>query len=54
MNGDGKVNGKDSILLLQHLTGQTSDTFNLTNADYNADGKVNGKDSILLLQYLTN
>lgn len=54
VNGDGKVNGKDSILLLQHLTGQTADAFNQTNADYNADGKVNGKDSILLLQYLTN
>lgn len=54
VNEDGKINGKDSILLLQYLTGTTPANFNLSNADYNADGKVNGKDSILLLQYLTN
>lgn len=53
VNEDGKINGKDSILLLQYLTGTTPTNFNLSNADYNADGKVNGKDSILLLQYLT-
>lgn len=52
VNGDGKVNGKDSILLARHLAGDTSADFNLTNADYNSDGKINGKDSILLAQYL--
>lgn len=53
VNGDGFINGKDSIVLLQHLTGNTHESFNEANADLNGDGKVNGKDSILLLQYLT-
>ena len=51
INGDGIVNGKDSILLLQYLAGWDV-SFNSENADINGDGTVNGKDSMLLLQYL--
>lgn len=54
VNGDGTVNGKDSIMLLQYLTGQTNESFNAANADFNGDGTVNGKDSIMLLQYLVS
>lgn len=51
LNDDGKVNLKDSMLLLQYLAGWEVD-FNEINADVNSDGKVNLKDSMLLLQYL--
>ena len=54
VNVDGVVNGKDSILLLQYLTGKTNAVFNAANADFNSDGTVNGKDSILLLQHIAN
>ena len=52
VNGDGKVNGKDSVQLARYLVGETPADFNEANADYNADGIVNGKDSILLAKYL--
>jgi hypothetical protein len=51
VNDDGKVNGKDSILLAQYLA-RWDVSINLNAADVNGDGKVNGKDSILLAQYL--
>ena len=52
VNGDGKVNGKDSVQLARYLVGEVPENFNEANADYNADGIVNGKDSILLAKYL--
>ena len=52
VNSDGKISGKDSVVLAKHLAGENPDNFAEKNADYNADGKVNGKDSVLLAQYL--
>lgn len=51
LSGDGKINGKDSTLLMQYLAGWDV-TIDTAAADLNGDGKVNGKDSTLLLQYL--
>ena len=51
INGDGTVNGKDSILLLQYLAGWNVN-IDMASSDINKDGTVNGKDSMLLLQYL--
>ncbi len=51
LSGDGKINLKDSMLLLQYLAGWEIE-FDEKNADINGDGKVNLKDSMLLLQYL--
>lgn len=51
VNGDGKVNGKDGILLAQYLA-EWDVTINMDAADVNGDGKVNGKDGVLLAQYL--
>ena len=50
-NGDGKVNGKDGVLLAQYLA-EWDVTINTDAADVNGDGKVNGKDGVLLAQYL--
>lgn len=51
VNGDGEINGKDTILLSQHLAGWDV-TIDLRTADVNHDGKVDGKDQILLSQHL--
>ncbi len=51
VNGDGVVNGKDSVLLAQYLA-EWDVSIDLDAADVNADGEVNGKDSVLLAQYL--
>lgn len=51
VNDDGKVNGKDGVLLAQYLA-EWNVTINMDAADVNGDGKVNGKDGILLAQYL--
>ena len=53
VNGDGKVNGRDSILLAQYMADWDVEIV-FANADVNADGKVNGKDSILLAQYMAD
>ena len=50
-NADGEVNGKDLILLRQHLAGWDVEPV-MNNADCNGDGAVNGKDLILLRQHL--
>lgn len=52
-NGDGKVNAKDSTLILQYSVGilKNSATFELSFADVNKDGKINAKDSTLILQF---
>ena len=51
LNGDGSVNGTDSVLLLQYLAGWDT-AADLRGADVNGDGIINGTDSVLLLQYL--
>lgn len=51
VNGDGKINGLDVILLRQHIAGWTV-TLDTAAADVNGDGRVNGLDMILLRQYV--
>lgn len=53
LNGDSKIAGADSALLLQYLAGwNIENNFTKAAADVNADGSVNGKDITLMLQYL--
>ena len=51
INGDGKLNNKDAILLMQYLAGWET-AAPAVSADINNDGKLNNKDVILLMQYL--
>ena len=51
VNGDGKVNGIDAIVLRQYLASWDVQ-LSLEAADVNGDDKVNGLDAILLRQYL--
>ena len=55
INGDGRVNVKDNMVLARHLAGWDgygADTINLAAADLNADGEVNVKDSMILARHL--
>lgn len=51
LNGDGKINGQDAVLLQQYLA-EWEITVSESGADVNADGMVNGQDAVLLQQYL--
>lgn len=53
VNDDGKVNGKDYILLSQFLA-DWDVTINENNSNVNGDTKVNGKDAIRLAQFLAD
>ena len=50
-NGDGKINGRDYAMLIQHINGANVN-ITLKNADVNVDGKINGRDYALLIQYI--
>lgn len=55
VNGDGKVNPEDRMILtryLAHWTGYTADMIDMDAADVNADGKVNNFDRMILTRYL--
>lgn len=52
-DGDGQVNIKDCISILNHVVGRNKISKNLiTSADANRDGQVNIKDSIDILNYV--
>ncbi len=51
VNGDGKVNAKDSLLVLRSTVGKQTLTPNQKQtADLNGDGKVNAKDAAQILK----
>ena len=52
MNGDGKTNNADVILLIRYQTGWTGLKIVEEAADFNGDGSVNMKDIILLIRAL--
>ena len=52
VNADGKVNTRDVIALLKHITGETVKV-DENALDINGDGKVNTRDVITLLKYIT-
>ena len=53
INGDGKINMKDLVLLQQYLN-DWAVTLDDLAADVNRDGRLNMKDVILLQQYLND
>ena len=53
INGDGKINMKDLVLLQQYLN-DWAVTIDELAADVNRDGRLNMKDVILLQQYLND
>ncbi len=50
VNGDGKVNTKDSVLLRKHILDGT--VIDEEAGDVDGTGKINSRDSILLRQYI--
>lgn len=52
VNGDGKVNNVDAMLILQYAVGVIKeDRLNLNMANVNGDSKTNNVDAMLVLQY---
>ena len=51
VDGNGTVNGRDSLMLLQYVAGWEV-TINESNADVDQNGTVNGRDSLIMLQYI--
>ena len=53
VNGDGKINSGDAILILKYMVGQEDKLFEnqIKNADTNLDEEVNSQDALLILRY---
>ena len=52
VNGDGKVNYLDAMLIAQYYVGDiTAEDLDATVADVNGDGKINYLDAMLVAQY---
>lgn len=55
INGDGKINSADAVLIIKHISGNGNLFDNqIKNADVNSDGTVNSIDALLILRYATN
>lgn len=52
VNGDGKVDILDAILLLRYIAEYEDENFISANADFNGDGEVDIMDAIALLKYV--
>ena len=52
VNGDGKVNSDDAVVILQKLVGLPVEKYIEAAADYNGDGKSNSDDAVAILQWL--
>lgn len=52
VNGDGKINSSDAILILQHSVGiETLEGSQFLAGDVSADNRLNSTDAILILQF---
>ena len=49
VNGDGKTDSSDALLVLQYAVGQKK-TIDKTKADLNGDGLINSGDALIILQ----
>ncbi len=54
VNDDGKINGRDIALMMQHINDWDDVEINVDAADVLRDGKINGKDYAILMQYLND
>ena len=50
VNGDGKVNSTDAVLILRYAA-QLGVDIDTAAADVNGDGKINSTDAVLVLRY---
>ena len=52
VNGDGRRNVSDIMLIVNYILGQTSEDFNTVLADLNNDGNVNVSDIMILVNII--
>ena len=52
LNGDGKINSLDGLMLMRYLNGWTVNIASPEAMDVNGDGKVNSLDGLILMRYL--
>ena len=50
VDGDGKVNAQDVIMIMRYLVGWRDETLDTDVADYNGDGKLNNRDVYLIMK----
>ena len=50
VDGDGRTNSGDALLILRHVVGYTIDNFDYYRADLNNDGSLNASDALRVLQ----
>ena len=50
VNGDGKINSRDVIMLMKAVLGVFADGYNADAADCNFDGKINSRDVIIVMK----
>ena len=54
VNGDGKINTADTLMVKKHIVGiqKISDDITVCSADVNKDGKINSGDSLIIKKYI--
>ena len=52
VNGDGKITITDAMLIIDHLHGHTSPTFNTTAADVDGGGTITITDAMLIIDII--
>ena len=52
LNGDGKVNSRDVIVIMKYTTGWTDVNIDSDAADFNGDGRLNSRDIIALMKFI--
>lgn len=50
INGDGKVNSSDALIVLRYCVGMSTGVKNMKPADINHDGKINTNDALIILR----
>ena len=54
VDGDGRINSSDVLLMMRYLAGRSDDGFLAEKADYTGDGRINAKDVLTMMLAIAN
>ena len=54
VNGDGKLNARDVIMLMDYIVGFDAEGFDVELADVDSNGKLNARDVILMMRFIAS